>query len=260
MTKCAVLTYLIGNYDKTHKILKKTPDVDYILVTDDPLYVDNSGWQVVYDPDLNTMSNPFDKVLYIRYSPFKYTDADIVVKIDASVQVCEDITPILRKFEDDGAECAWHIHPTRDNVYDELQAWCMQRSMPVEDANKVLAVMVQLEGYNPKEHKGLYELSWSIQRRCWSQMSFNSLAYAFNKYVGNGKEDFRCDQVVASMVYNKYFNAVPTQFYDIRILQGPYFNWYPHASDTPFAPMDTKNLCKAYALNKRITPIRPQDL
>lgn len=260
MTKYCVLSYLMGkNYEKTHRILKKTPDTEYILVVDDPLYVDNSGWQVVYDPDLTKIENPFDRCLYVRYHPWDYTDADVVMKIDASVQVCEDLTPIFKAFEDGEYELAVHLHPTRHTAYDELTAWCMQRGMPVEDANKALMFMAQLEGYDVKNFKNLYQLSWSMQKKTRIQESLNLMAYAMNKYAG-GATDFRCDQVIFSFVVAKYYNAIKIWVWDQRIMESKFITWYPHNSDTPFAPMSTKDMAPAYHLNKRIQTQREQDL
>ena len=260
--KYAVLTYLFGGYDKLHPILKKTPDTQYVLVTDNRNLV-SDDWTIVYK-DFPTTYNDFDKCLYVRYHPFEFCDADVVIKVDASVQICGDLTPVYQKFEerddkDRLPELAVHLHPTRTTAYDELVAWVQSRGMAVDDANKVLQVMAQMENYDVKNYRNLYQLSWTIQRNTRTQQVLNDLAYAYNRYMGN-TNDFRCDQVVWSFVIAKYFNAIPIQFYDQRILDSHYFKWYPHNSDVPYAPMKPEEMCKAHAFNKRIMTIRPQDL
>lgn len=257
--KYTVLTYLVGNYDKTHKILTRTPDVDYVIVTDNPLYVDTSGYRVVYDPDLEKLGNAFDKILYIRYHPFKYVDTPIVLKIDASVQVKGDLTKLFQDFEKSESQLAIHLHPTRQTPVEELTAWVQSRGMGVDEANKVLQFMAQFEGYDVKNYKSMVQLSWSMEKNKPAITKLDELAYAVNKYVG-GDNDFRCDQVVYSFVIAKYFNQLPIDVWDMRILQGNLFDWYPHGSDTPFKPMKTSEMATAFWLNQRIMPKREQDL
>ena len=153
--KYAVLTYLFGSYDKLHPIITKTPDTQYVLVTDNRNLV-SDDWTIVYK-DFPDMSD-FDKCLYVRYHPFEFVNADIVLRIDASVQVRDDLTRIFQDFEKGDSQLAVHIHPTRYTVYDELVAWVQQRGMDIDEANKVIQFMTQYEGYNVKDYKHLIQL------------------------------------------------------------------------------------------------------
>lgn len=255
--KYTVLTYLMGeNYECTHKILEKTPDTDFILVTDNPNYVDENGWDVVCDESLKRYANPFDRVLYVRYHPWQYTDSEVVMRIDASVQVCKDLTPLFEALGDD--EIAIHTHPGRNIVFEEIQAWVNGRGMEPDKANKALWVMAQLEGYDVKNYKGLYELSWWVQRHTATQDALNEMAYAMNKYCGDKDGDFRCDQAVFSFVLNKYFNQIPTQAWDVRLLASKFFTWYLHNSEDTYF-VDEQKLVKPFLFNKRVMTKRPQD-
>ena len=253
--KYAVLTYLFGSYDKLHPIITKTPDTQYVLVTDNRNLV-SDDWTIVYK-DFPT-DNDFDKCLYVRYHPFEFVNADIVLRIDASVQVRDDLTRIFQDFEKGDSQLAVHIHPTRYTVYDELVAWVQQRGMDIDEANKVIQFMTQYEGYNVKDYKHLIQLSWSMEKNTPAIQRLDELTYAWNKYLGNNS-DFRCDQCVFSFVVAKYFNQLPMDVWDMRILFGKYFLWYPHNSDVPFQ-FDMKELKPAYWLNKRIQTKREQDL
>ena len=241
-TKYGILTYLFGDYDKLHPIITKTPDTQYVLVTDNRNLV-SDDWTIVYKDFPDTLSN-FDKCLYVRYHPFEFVNADIVLRIDASVQVRDDLTRIFQDFEKGDSQLAVHIHPTRNTVYDELVAWVQQRGMDIDEANKVLQFMAQL--------------SWSMEKNTPAIQRLDELTYAWNKYLGNNS-DFRCDQCVFSFVIAKYFNQLPMDVWDMRILFGKYFLWYPHNSDVPFQ-FDMKELKPAYWLNKRIQTKREQDL
>jgi len=254
--KYAVLTYLFGGYDKLHPIITKTPDTQYVLVTDNRNLV-SDDWTIVYKDFPDTLSD-FDKCLYVRYHPFEFVNADIVLRIDASVQVRDDLTRIFQDFEKGDSQLAVHIHPTRNTVYDELVAWVQQRGMDIDEANKVIQFMTQYEGYNVKDYKHLIQLPWSMEKNTPAIQRLDELTYAWNKYLGNGS-DFRCDQCVFSFVIAKYFNLLPIDVWDMRILFGKYFLWYPHNSDVPFQ-FDIKDLKPAYWLNKRIQTKREQDL
>ena len=88
------------------------------------------------------------------------------------------------------------------------------------------------------------------------------MTYTLLKYLGNNNEEIhRVDQTVFSFVAQKYFPGLNIMWVDQRMYNGDYFTWYPHHSNTPFAPMDVKDMKDPYWLNKKChNAIRPQDL
>ena len=83
-TNYTVLTYNINNYEIVHPIKEKSDRARYIMVTDDPDLKDESGsWEIVYDDTLT--GSAFDKVMQIRWNPWKYTDDYIVLRIDVKM-------------------------------------------------------------------------------------------------------------------------------------------------------------------------------
>lgn len=260
----AVLSYIVGKgYEKEHPILVKDEDCDYVMVVDDPDYKSDS-YRVVYDPELS--GTPFNKVLQIRYNPFKYTDAPIVIKIDGSMQVVGSLKSLVDKFEKDSYDISICMHPTRVNLYDEMVAWVQQRNVPVEEANKCLSFLAMYEGYDVKNHKGLYQLNYSIQRNDRVNNDLNRITYAFCKYLSptttNIDNDvMRVDQIVFSAVLNKYFSNIKVMPFDERINHSQFFKWYSHNSDIPYSFGGVETLCKPYLFNKPLhNQIRPQDL
>lgn len=256
-----VLSYNINAYEIIHPVKEKSDRARYIMVTDDPNLKDESGtWEIVYDDTLT--GTPFDKTLQVRYNPFKYTDDNIVIKIDGSVGVNKSLDDLVDRFEKEDYDMSLMLHPTRNTFYDEYVAWCQTRQYPVQQANSVLAFLTQAEGYPVKEFKGLAQLCFWIQRRSRINIDANRLIYSWCKYLGDKTNEVeRVDQVVASFILQKYFGLAKIMFVDQRMYQSDYFTWYAHNSDTPFEKMDVKDMIEPFWLNKRLhNVVRPQDL
>ena len=256
-----VLSYNIAGYEIIHPVKEKSDRARYIMVTDDPDLKDESGtWEVVCDDTLT--GSTFDKCYQIRFNPFKYTDDHIVLRIDGSVGIEGNLDPIIDKFVEGNYDLSLMFHPTRNTMYDEYVAWVQSRGFPVEEANYVLSFMAQAEGFNVKEFKGLAQMCYEIQKDTRLNNDLNRMTYTFLKYLGNQSEEIhRVDQTIFSFIAQKYFNKANIMWVDQRMYQSKFFQWYPHHSDTPFAPMDVKTMIEPYWMNKRQhNQIRPQDL
>lgn len=256
-----VLSMNIAGYEVIHPVKEKSDRARYIMVTDDPNLKDDSGtWEIVYDDTLT--GSAFDKVLQVRYNPFKYTDDYIVIKIDGSVGVEKNLDPLVDRFEKDGFDMSLMSHPTRMTMVEEYTAWVQTRGYDPDRANYVLAWMAQAEGYNVRDFKGLAQLCFWMQCNNRLNNDLNRLVYAWCKYLGDNRDEIeRVDQCVFSMLCQKYFANAKIMWVDQRIYNGNPFQWYPHNSTTPFRPMDVKEMKEPYWHNKRLhNPVRPQDL
>lgn len=260
----SVITYNFGGYERIHPIKVKSDRARYIMVTDDPNLKDESGsWEIVVDYTLE--GNAFDKTLQVRYNPWKYTTDHIVIRIDGSVGIDKNLDPLIDRFQKDDYDMSLMTHPTRNTMFDEYAAWCAARGYDMNQANKVLGFLQMAEGYNVKEHKGLAQLCYFIQKKTRLNLDLNRMTYAFCKYLGDGSGIERVDQCIFSFVLQKYFNKANVMWIDQRMYNGEHsdapFTWYPHNSDTPFAPIDVKGLTEPYFFNKRLhNLVRPQDL
>ena len=231
------------------------------MVTDDPNLKDESGtWEVVVDDSL--IGSPFDRVLQVRYNPFKYTEDRYVIKIDGSVGIEGNLDALIDKFIEDGYDLSLMFHPTRNTMLEEYSAWVQTRQYPVENANYVLSFLAQAEGWNVKEWKGLCQLCYQIEVNNRLTTDLNRMTYAMLKYLGDRSSGIeRVDQCIYSFVVQKYFGKAKILWVDQRMYQSQFFQWYPHHSDTPFAPMDVKKFIEPFWMNKRIhNQLRPQDL
>lgn len=260
-SKYTVLSYNINGYELIHPVKEKSDRARYIMVTDDPDLKDESGtWEIVYDDTLT--GSPFDRTLQVRYNPFKYTEDNIVVKIDGSVGVDKSLDNLIDRFEKEPYDMSLMLHPTRNTFYDEYLAWCQNRQYSPDQANAILGFLQQAEGYPVKDYKGLAQLCFWIQRRSRINYDANRLIYAWCKYFGDKDTEIeRVDQIVASFILQKYFGMANIMFVDQRMYQSEYFTWYPHKSNTPFAKMDVKEMTEPYWCNKRLhNVVRPVDI
>ena len=257
----SVISYNMGSYEIIHPIQEKSDRARYIMVTDDPNLKDETGsWEVVYDATLSGSS--FDKVMQVRYFPFKYTDDMIVVKVDGSVGINKSLDALVDKFIDGGYDLSIMLHPTRSTMFEEYAAWVQARNYPVEQANAILGFLQQAEGYPVKDYKGLAQLCFEIQKDNRINADFHRLTYALLKYLGDTTSEIeRVDQCIYSFVLQKYFGQMNIMFVDQRMYNGEFFTWYQHNSNVAFKPMETKDMKEPYFRNKRIhNQIRPQDL
>ena len=258
-TKYTVLSYNINGYELIHPVKEKSNRAKYIMVTDDPDLKDESGtWDVVYDPELT--GSPFDKVMQVRYNPFKYTNDFVVIKIDGSVGIEKNLDPLIDRFFKDEYDMSLMLHPTRNTMVAEYSAWVDHRGYNPETANNILRFMA-MEGLDVENYKGLAQLCYQIQTNTRTNQDINRMTYSFLKYLGDSTGVERVDQCVFSFVLEKYFGGMKVMWVDQRMYNGQWFTWYAHNSNNAFKPIEAKELTEPYFFNKRLHNIvRPQDL
>lgn len=130
--KYAVITYIFG---KNKELLRKPlvkDDIEYICVTDQKDLKSND-WKIILDemPDVKCVR---DKMVYVKYNPFKYTDADVICVIDGTLEINKSLIPLFEQVKDN--DMLVKFHPERDNLYVELDKWIKTRGMPSNALNK----------------------------------------------------------------------------------------------------------------------------
>ena len=251
--RATFLTFLFGDYEKMHEVAVKTPNCDYVLVTDNKDLKSNT-WNIKYADNPHTEDN-FYMCWEVRYNPFKWVDTDIVIRIDGSMECSGDFTKVLDYFEEGGYDTAVCMHPTRNNIYEERCAWVQHRGYPIEQANKVLSFMAIMEGYDVKNYKGLYQMNLQIERKNTVNLLANEMTRTLLKYLAaDGKQTERCDQDVFSFIINKYFSNIKIlPVSQLVSTSGKYFRWCSHGTDKAFA--DDGNYNQPYLFNKPINTV-----
>lgn len=230
MIKYSVLTYNFGKYEQLYEIPQNAIDseIEYVYVTDDDS-LKSDTWKIVYVDYLK--GDAFDKSLQIRYNPFKYVSTDIVLKIDGSVGIINNVKPLFEIFEKYGYDAAVMPHFLRNTITDEYDVWVGGRDYPREQANKCIDFIKRL-GYD-LNYKGLYETSISIQKRDSFNITCNQLTYAFSKILATSPNTIeRIDQILYSVVLNHFYsdkNILPLS-HDIFCHKesNKYFKHYAH--------------------------------
>ena len=131
--KYAVITYIFGeNKELLREPLVIDKDIEYICITDQE-NLKSKTWKILVDniPEANCIR---DKMVYVKYNPFKYTDAEIICVIDGSLEISKSLVSLFDQVKE--KDILIKIHPERYNLYDELKAWIRLRNMSEFALNK----------------------------------------------------------------------------------------------------------------------------
>lgn len=130
--KYAVLTYIFGeNKEILREPLIVDNNVEYICVTDQRI-LKSKVWKIIYDPIENAKCTR-DKMVYVKYSPFKYTDAEYICVIDGTLEINSSLLPLFSQAEN--KDLLLKRHPERDNLLSEIVEWIRYRGMLRAEVN-----------------------------------------------------------------------------------------------------------------------------
>lgn len=124
MSDVAILSAIYDSYDLLKPAMpQRDVTVEWVLVTDDEALKDEAtalGWRVVYEPRPGVHPNRAAK--HPKYEPWKYTDADVSLWVDASFRVVSERLAVEATAGLTEAEpIAQFQHPWRDCLYAEAK-------------------------------------------------------------------------------------------------------------------------------------------
>lgn len=253
--KYTVLSYIIDNYEDVHPVEVKSDRARYIMVTNDKNLKDDSGtWEIVYDETLS--GSTFDKCYQIRFNPFKYTDDEIIVRVDGSIGIAENLDVIVDKFIEDDTEMCLMVHPLRNTIFDEYKTWVDTRDFSPQQAGRVLNFMRFTESYDVEKYRGLVQFGFAIQRNNEVNRNANRLAYSFLKYLGTPETGIeRLDQTTFSFVLNKYFNKMPITWVSDTLFGDRFLHLHHHKSFEIRDKIPEDYLIEPYFFNVKIPTV-----
>lgn len=224
----SVLTYIMGvGYEILRDVLEKDPDAEYICVTDDP-DLKSDTWTVVCDVDLkNSDYSPFERVLRVRYNPFKYVHSDICIRVDGSIQVRKPLTKLIDIFEGGAYDLSFIPHPVY-NILDEYNNWRTLRGLSLNDCERAIMNMTY-DGYD-FNYKGNIHLIFSICRNTDEQNRLNREVFEYTKKCGNMFGVHRVDQCILAFVLNKRYNHLKVLPLSIKFIYTEWLLGYYHNS------------------------------
>lgn len=168
--KAALITAVYDSYDTLKPICpQEGVDVEWICVTDRvPEANDARGWTIVHDPRPGLHPNRAAKEPKLH--PWKYTEADQSVWLDASFRVVSStfVSEALSLAD----PIAQFVHPWRDCVYDEAAA---SHGLPKYDGEDFSSQVLEYVGRGHPENWGLWATGVIARKHTDQTKKFGSM-------------------------------------------------------------------------------------
>ena len=252
MKKYSILTFNFNNYEIMREPEEIDPECEYIYVTDDEKYKNQTKvWNVIIDKDLDGLS-PFDKCFKVRYNLFKYATTDVCIFMDGSIQIHKSLKKLYEDFMASGADLGLNIHPERNNVYDEYLIWMQARNYPKEQFEKCMTLF-KAANYNPK-YKGLYQATMRICKNTDLNKQIDEMVYDTLLEVSKPNKTIdRLDQTIYSFVLNKFFEGEIKVFpFAQQVFQNKYLTWFYHNTNKQIKYNLCNDKLEDYCQNKLV--------
>ena len=229
MKKYSVLTYNFNDYEIMREPMEVDPECEYIYVTDNPKYKEQTKvWKVIVDKDLEGLS-VFDKCYSVRFNLFKYVTTPVCIYMDGSVQVYKPLTKLYNDFMNSGNDLGLIIHPLRYSIPKEYAIWQSIRNYPAANAEKCMKAMSAM-GYD-FNYKGLYEMTVRIVKNTERNKLIDQSCFELLKKLGTKDKIERLDQTVYSFLLNQEFNDTKVFPMSEQIIHSDYMKWCIHKTD-----------------------------
>ena len=182
----AVISTVYGDYDEINTPVKQTIDADWIMVTDKE--VECSPWNIIVEPRPHLPPRMAGKVA--KACPELYSDAEIIIYIDANIQVHNpDFINWCLRCLGDNVLAAHH----REMCNVQMEAYLANQLEKYRDQN----VLGQADYYESQGSNGLvwganfmirhkdcpqFGPAWLTEMMRWSAEDQISLPYVLGKY------------------------------------------------------------------------------
>lgn len=248
--KYTVLSFNFNDYDKIRQPKVIDPEAHYTFITD--LNIPGpSKWKFKVDQKLANR-NPVYASYYVRYHPFEFADTDIVVVVDASIQINDSLSPLVDEFIKSGADYSPMLTNYRDDgkkmeyFHDALHRVSRQ---DIKEMNGYISSKGQ-EGW-----KGSIGCAFAMFRN--TQVTRELLSTVWDNLVALGYCGIpnRMDEVVLHKELHQFFNRIKLFITSIQIIQSTYMTYCTHRSSTPVPKY--KNYDQMYYIcNTPVSPAR----
>lgn len=219
----AVITYIFGkNKEKLHDPMVIDENVEYICVTDQE-NLKSSKWKIIYDPMKDVVSLR-DKVVNVKFNPFKYTSVDNVCVMDSTFKIKNSLNDFFNLLETHDA--VFKKHSYRKNLKDELPFW-RYRGLDYKTIAKFNA-MAKHDNINLSNVTQLEGCLFLLKRSELSEDICSTLI-KYMKFLGTNENMIVTNQCPLSYIVYKNFKEKTGMFnYD---LQKKFFIRYKHNSN-----------------------------
>lgn len=212
----AVITYIFGeNKEILREPLVLDKNVEYICVTDQK-NLSSKNWKIVFDK-IKEANCTRDKMVYVKYNPFKYTNAEKICVIDGTIEICNHIDELFNKIDE--YDILLKRHPKRTNLIDELNCWIEKRGMSKTAIDK-FSIMSKKSNIDLK-NDFLIETCIIVYKNTDKIKKFCNTEIAYMKFLGDNNL-FLSNQCVLSFLIQQ------TDMKIGYVKQDSYFNRYGH--------------------------------
>ena len=244
--KYSILQYNFNNYEIFSEPEILDPECEYVYVTDNPNLRSNK-WKIIVDPDLEGLS-PFDKCYRVRYNLFKYCTTPVCIYIDAAIRIFKSLRWLYNEFENSNADIGLNIHPVRNKITDEYNAWVMRDKKYSEEKEKVLKYMAD-HNYD-FDYKGLYQGTMRICRNTELNRKIDSAVLNTMLEIQNNPI-VRVTQTIYSYILNSMFNYISVYPIKSETFFTEYMYRYNHGSNAK-SPAWWSNPNALYLFNEKL--------
>lgn len=222
-----IITYNFGNYDILCEPKTIDPNADYIAVTDKP--VSSATWQVRVDPKLMN-KDPLYAAYYVRHHPFEYATTDIVITVDASIQINDSLESIVDTFDKSGADYSVICSIYKSDEH-KISEWL--RRKPARISNHDADVLnVFIKKFGQENWKGSIGQAFNIYRNTPTMRRFSKHVWRYLMALGENGKPVRIDEIVAHKLLARYedLKVFPTS---LQLIQSTYMTYCAHSSNIP---------------------------
>ena len=225
--RISVVTFAFNKYDFPKKPYFIDDNVEYICVTDIPVFF--PGWTIKVDDRL-TNKNPIYASYYVRYHAHEYTDADVILIIDASMQIMHSIMPLVCQFILSGKSIGITVGGYQKNQ-DKIAYWRQARNMDNKDDCRL--AYTALCNTSTIDVLGTTISGIKIIRRNTQALQFNEYIWALCLKYGNDGNPNRLDEVFTDIALNSYYKKMSVFTACSQLLYGNPFRYCKHGTDMP---------------------------
>lgn len=125
LNKRVVYTCVIGGYDVVFPPLNRDPDVDYVLICDDPT-LKVEGWDIRYVARDETLSKAVQNRWYKVFAHKFFPEYRSSIYLDGNLRPLRSLKPWLEQVEENPCDIMVRSHPLRNFVHEEVKA-CIEK-------------------------------------------------------------------------------------------------------------------------------------
>ena len=232
--KYSVITTNFNNYEILRDPLETDDNAEYICLTDNKDLKSNV-WNVIYlnEFDTNKLSG-FQKTYMAKYSIFKYIspDSKYVIEINGAILIKKSLNDIINYYNDNNYDIGLAIHPDRNDLLIEYDAWERIRHVDPKYKKKFIEY-INKHPHPDLELKNCGLLEWAIKIYKNTPVIRQFVNDVYNALHEHSNFEDNNDQCIAMWVLYDYINKITPKFFRCNLyMDGLYMERYVHNSLT----------------------------